>query len=102
MVTLTMYMNTTSVQDLLASTKKLIKIEISGEIKSARSTNFSEPTAAHMELISQEELIGNEIAHESSTLKPTQVDKLIQEQAKNHSSPQLTPALTRTLPVRDG
>jgi hypothetical protein len=55
-----------------------------------------------MELISQEELIGNEIAHESSTLKPTQVDKLIQEQAKNHSSPQVTPALTRTLPVRDG
>ncbi len=52
-------------------------------------------TAAQAELMKQEELLGTEIAAESGPLvvkASSKVDKLIQDQLKKHSSPQLSPA----------
>lgn len=65
-------------------------IFIEGEIKKVRQPIYSEPTDAQLELMDQEEQLGNEIAHESSSLKHAKIDKLIQDVPKTHSSPILS------------
>ena len=64
-----------------------------GEIKNVNE--YIEPTEEQIELMNQEELLGTEIASEGLTSK-SKIDKLIQDQIKKHSSPQLSPARLMT------
>ncbi len=61
----------------------------------------NELTVEQMELMRQEELLGTEIASESGMMSgraTSKVDKLIQDQLKKHSSPQMSPA--KSTPIR--
>lgn len=65
-----------------------------GEIKNVNE--YMEPTEEQIELMNQEELLGTEIASESLVSTKSKVDKLIQDQIKKHSSPQLSPSKLMT------